>query len=167
MHTEADRAENLAGAWCLAVADAVRRAVEETTRVGGAIPAALVTIEAYPRVTMDRLGAALQLSQPGTLRLVERLEREGWARREPGAGRAAGVVLTAAGRRTTSRLLAARDRALSEMIGPLSPTERSQLEELLGKLLAARTEDRVALTRLCRLCHRAVCESCPVSAALP
>jgi MarR family transcriptional regulator, negative regulator of the multidrug operon emrRAB len=166
MHTGSDRTGNLAGAWSLAVTDAVRRAVEGAAGGGGAVPAALVTIDAYPGETMEHLGAALRLSQPGTLRLVERLENEGWARRRPGPGRAAGLVLTAAGRRAKDRSLAARDRTLAQLLDPLSAPERAQLAELLEKLLAAQTDDRVALTRLCRLCHRAECERCPVSAAL-
>lgn len=174
MHTEADadgnlpslRTPNLAGAWSLAVADAIRRAVEGVTGIGGAVPAALVTIDAYPRRTMEELRTALRLSQPGTLRLVERLENEGWVRREVGPRRAAGLVLTAAGRRTKDRLLLARDHALSQLLEPLSQPERSQLAGLLEKLLAAQTDDYVALARLCRLCQRAACERCPVSAAL-
>ena len=174
MHTGADvdgnpgsqRTGNLAGAWSFAVADAIRRAVEGVTGVGGAVPAALVTIDAYPRQTMEELRSALQLSQPGTLRLVERLEDEGWVRRQPGRSRAAGLVLTAAGRRMKDRLLAARDGALAQLLEPLSARERSQLEKLLEKLLAEQTEDYTALRRLCRLCQRPVCERCPVSAAL-
>ena len=174
MHTEAevdgnpgsDRTGNLAGAWSLAVADAMRRAVEGVAGVGGAVPAALVTIDAYPRQTMEELRSTLQLSQPGTLRLVERLEAEGWVRRQPGRGRAAGRAMTATGRRVKDRLLAVRDETLAQLLEPLSSAERSQLAELLEKLLAAQTEDYTALRRLCRLCQRPACERCPVAAAL-
>ena len=174
MHTEAevdgnpgsDRTGNLAGAWSLAVADAMRRAVEGVAGVGGAVPAALVTIDAYPRQTMEELRSTLQLSQPGTLRLVERLEAEGWVRRQPGRGRAAGLALTATGRRVKDRLLAVRDETLAQLLEPLSSPERSQLAELLEKLLAAQAEDYTALRRLCRLCQRPACERCPVAAAL-
>jgi hypothetical protein len=65
-----------------------------------------------------------------------------------------------------ARLLVARDEALIELLEPLAPAERDQLEGLLEKLLAAQTRERRDLEHLCRLCRRSVCERCPVAAAL-
>jgi MarR family transcriptional repressor of emrRAB len=166
MHLREQRIANLLGAASLAVADSVREAVEGATGFGGALPAALVTLAAYPRRNMEALRAALGISQPGVVRLVERLETQGWVRRDSDNGRAVALEVTAAGRRVVTKLLAARDTALAAMLDPLEPEEQRQLTPLLEKLLAARTHDRRQLERLCRLCQRRVCEQCPVAGAL-
>src|SRR3712207_2247457 len=127
MHVPDARVANLLGAASLSVADAVRRAVEEAVGAGGAIPAGLVTIDAYPGHSIEQLRAALGLSQPGAVRLVDRLEREGWAERRSGTGRSVALFLTPAGRRVVRRLLSARDAALAELLEPLEPAERDQL----------------------------------------
>jgi MarR family transcriptional regulator, negative regulator of the multidrug operon emrRAB len=166
MHYQAPPVANLLGAASLAVADAVRDAVEKATGFGGALPAALVTIDAYPLRSMEALRIALGISQPGVLRLVERLETEGWVRRRPAKGRAVALELTPSGRRTVAKLLSARENALAALLEPLSSAERRQLTPLLAKLLAAQTHDRGSLERLCRLCQRPACRHCPVAGAL-
>jgi MarR family transcriptional repressor of emrRAB len=115
---------------------------------------------------MEALRAALGISQPGVVRLVERLETQGWVRRDSDNGRAVALEVTPAGRRVVTKLLAARNTALAAMLDPLEPEEQRQLTPLLEKLLAARTHDRRQLERLCRLCQRRVCEQCPVAGAL-
>jgi DNA-binding MarR family transcriptional regulator len=166
MHNTDRRCANLLGAASLAVAGAVRDAVEREVRSGGALPGALVTLDAYPGHSIEQLRAALGISQPGTVRLVDRLEAEGWAARQPRDGRGLAVVLTPAGRRVVKRLLAARERTLVAILEPLAADERTQLMSILEKLLAAQTHDRQDLERLCRLCRRAACERCPVAASL-
>lgn len=165
MHSPASRPANLLGAASLAVADAVRGAAEDACGLGGAVPAALVTLDAYPGRSMEALRVALGISQPGVVRLVERMQQRGWIRRRP-QGRAVALSLTPAGREAAQRLLAARDEALARMLEPLDAAERAQLEPLLEKLLAAHTSERRDLERLCRLCHREACPACPVDLAL-
>jgi MarR family transcriptional repressor of emrRAB len=166
MHIRGARCANLLGAASLSVAEAVRAAVERVVGAGGAVSAALVTIDAYPGHSIEQLRAALGISQPGTVRLVDRLEREGWAKRHAGEGRAVALVLTPAGRRVVKRLLAARDAALAEMLAPLDPSERDELMPLLEKLVVAQTHERRDLEHLCRLCQRRACQDCPVAAEL-
>jgi DNA-binding MarR family transcriptional regulator len=166
MHNPEERTANLFGAASLAVAEAIREAVEDATGFGGALPAALVTIDAYPGRSMEALRGALNISQPGAVRLVERMEREGWVRRGPAQGKAVALELTPSGRRTVTGLLRARDKALATMLEPLSATERNQLAPLLEKVLTAQTHDRRGLEHLCRLCQRPACEQCPVAGAL-
>jgi len=165
MHHPDDRSRNVIAAFALAVADAVHEATEATVGQGGATAAALVTIGAYPGRSLEALRAALRLSQPGTVRLVERLERERWVVREPSAGRAAALHLTAAGTGTLDRLLAARAAAVDGMLAAVDPETRAALTAGAEQVLAAATRDRAALERLCRLCERRVCRDCPVAAA--
>ena len=166
MHPLDARLENLLGAASLAVAEAIREAVEREVGFGGAVPAALVTIDAYPGRGIEQLRAALGLSQPGTVRLVDRLEQEGWAERGSGQGRSVALRLTPAGRGIVEELLLARERTLSAMLEPLTRTERARLMPVLEKLLGAQTHERRDLEHLCRLCQREACENCPVAATL-
>jgi MarR family transcriptional repressor of emrRAB len=164
MHTHSPRTANLVGAWALVVADAVTRTTERETGLGGAVPAALVTIGAYRDQSIEELRGALGLSQPGTVRLVDRLESEGWVQRRPGRRpRTVALALTPAGRRMLRRVVAARERAVAELIAPLRPDEADALTAALERLLHARGHDGRDPERVCRLCERAVCERCPVA----
>lgn len=162
MHADA-RALNLIGAWSLAVADAVRGELEDAAGAGGSAPAALVTISAFPGQSMDDLRRALALSQPGTLRLVERLTADGLVERRPlKHARAAGLVLTAQGRQVVERLLGRREERLTSLLGVLSAAERRQLAGLLEKALWSRAAEGRDPRHICRVCDRGVCRRCPV-----
>jgi MarR family transcriptional regulator, negative regulator of the multidrug operon emrRAB len=165
MYSGDARAGNLLGALALEAArsmETVRGPVGET----GAAASALVTIGAYPGRTIERLRAPLGLSQPGAVRLVERLVAAGWVARSGSRGRRGFELrLSAAGEAVVDELLGRRRAALAELLEPLSEPETATLEGLLEKLLAARTHERTDLERLCRLCERRVCERCPVGAA--
>jgi MarR family transcriptional regulator, negative regulator of the multidrug operon emrRAB len=161
------RAANLLGALTLEAAR-LQETVHEPVGQAGAAAQALVTIGAYPGRSIEQLRAPLALSQPGAVRLVERLVASGWVKRGGSRGRRGFELrLTAAGERVVEELLARRRAVLTELLEPLSVPERATLEGLLEKLLAARTADRGDLERLCRLCERRVCRRCPVAAAQP
>jgi DNA-binding MarR family transcriptional regulator len=167
MYTADTRTSNLLGALGLEVAR-VLETVNEPVGERGAAAAALVTIGAYPGRTIEQLRAPIGLSQPGAVRLVERLVAAGWVDRAGSRGRRGFELrLTTAGRVVHDRLLARRQAVLTEILDPLSLEERATLEALLEKLLAARTRDRLDLERLCRLCERSVCRECPVAATQP
>jgi MarR family transcriptional regulator, negative regulator of the multidrug operon emrRAB len=164
---EAARAANLLGALALDAAGVLDGATRPVVGQGGAAAAALVTIAAHPGRSIERLRAPLGLSQPGAVRLVERLVDLGWVERA-GAGGRRGLELrlTPEGETVLDELLLARRNALAELLEPLNTAERDQLSGLLEKLLAARTGDRSDLERLCRLCEWRICARCPVAGAL-
>jgi DNA-binding MarR family transcriptional regulator len=176
MHTEggvrgngrhAARAANLLGAVALDAAGALEAATRPVVGQGGAAAAALVTIAAHPGRSIEALRAPLGLSQPGAVRLVERLVDLGWVERAgPGGRRGLELRLTPEGEEVLDELLRARRAALAELLEPLTPAERDRLSGLLEKLLAARTSDRPDLERLCRLCEWRICDACPVAGAL-
>jgi MarR family transcriptional repressor of emrRAB len=173
MHTEdreagnAARTANLLGALSLEAVGAQEAATRPVVGQAGAAAAALVTIAAHPARTIERLRAPLGLSQPGAVRLVERLTASGWVERSGAGGRRGFELrLTAQGQAVLDELLAARRAALAALLDPLSERERAQLTGLLEKLLGARTHDRADLERLCRLCEWRGCRSCPVAGAL-
>jgi MarR family transcriptional repressor of emrRAB len=159
------RTANLLGALALEAAR-IQETVHEPVGQAGAAAQALVTIGAYPGRTIEQLRAPIGLSQPGAVRLVDRLVASGWVKRGGSRGRRGFELrLTAAGVGVVDELLARRRAALAELVNPLSEDERSALDGLLEKLLAARTHGGGDLDRLCRLCERPVCERCPVAAA--
>jgi MarR family transcriptional regulator, negative regulator of the multidrug operon emrRAB len=171
MHTESsgsgNRTANLLGALALEAVGAQEAATQGVVGQAGAAAAALVTIAARPGRSIEQLRAPLGLSQPGTVRLVERLVGAGWVERAGGGGRRGlELRLSARGEGVLDDLLASRRAALTELLDPLSERERTQLARLLEKLLGARSGDRADLERLCRLCEWRVCRRCPVAGAV-
>jgi DNA-binding MarR family transcriptional regulator len=165
MYSGDARTSNLLGALALE-AGRLQEVVHDPVGQAGAAAAALDTIDAYPGRTIEQLRAPLGLSQPGAVRLVERLVAAGWVHRGGSRGRHGFELhLTQGGRAVLDELLARRRAALEPLLEPLTGRERAQLESLLEKLLAGRTGGRADLERLCRLCERRVCERCPVAAA--
>jgi Mn-dependent DtxR family transcriptional regulator len=107
----------------------------------------------------------LGLSHSGGVRVVKSLRRAGLVdlRRDRNDGRAVEVRLTDQGRETASRIRAGRLEALDALLEGLTPAERAQLDELLGRALGAATGDA---RRICRLCDPDVCghpSRCPVT----
>ena len=165
------RVENLAGAFASTVGRSIERAVTEATGLGPTEAAALVALAGYAHgERQDVLAAALDLSQPGIARAIERLaaRRLLTRRRGPRDGRETRLQLTAAGRRAARSVLAARENVLAGALEPLGATERRRLETTLERLLAAMTPDRVTARRICRLCDGEACghpAHCPVTQA--
>src|SRR4051794_32146320 len=111
MYSGNERTANLLGALALEAAGAIE-AVEGPVGHGGAAAAALVTIGDCPDRTIERLRAPLGLSQPGAVRLVERLIAAGWVERGGSRGRRGfRLRLTGAGRTIVDELLARRSAA--------------------------------------------------------
>ena len=144
----------------------MRRAAEAEVAQSGAAASALITIGAYGGRSIEHVRGPLGLSQPGAVRLVERLESRGWVERRPTPGRATALHLTAAGEALVERVVAARGAALDALLEPLADTDIAAMAAAADTALAAATTDRGALERLCRLCERDVCEACPVAGAL-
>lgn len=161
------RLENLLGVQALALVDRI-----SATGTPASESAALVTLLAHPDQGVGWLSEVLCLTDSGATRLVERLVAAGLLRRRPGAdGRTRVLRLTAAGRRTATRLLAERHERLEQVLAPLGDTERRTLERLLEKMVAGLADDHPAALRTCRLCDRDACNSaqaaCPLQHAVP
>src|ERR687889_1547637 len=114
------RAANLLGAVALEAAR-LQETVHEPVGQAGAAAQAIVTIGAYPARTIEQLRAPLGLSQPGAVRLVERLTAAGWVEHTGSRGRRGFELrVTAAGRAVVDELLARRRAALDDLLAPLS-----------------------------------------------
>jgi MarR family transcriptional regulator, negative regulator of the multidrug operon emrRAB len=167
------RLENLAGAFALSTGRRLERAVEEATGLGPAEAAALVALRNFADGgRQDLLRDALELSQPGVVRVVDRLVQRGLVERRRGAAadrREVQVAMTGAGREAVATALDARAEVLDRALAPLADGDRRRLEALLERLLAASTTDRASARSICRLCDGPACghpDRCPVTQAV-
>jgi DNA-binding MarR family transcriptional regulator len=157
-----DRLANLLGVAALAAADRLRAAAIDGLGLAGSAPAALVHLQAWPGEPLEGLRRALGLSQPATVRLIDQLQASGHVERRPGPDRRTRALhLTPAGERAADALLARRAEPLRALLSALSPVERSALEPLLERLVAALADDRPGAVRACRLCDRRACTRDP------
>lgn len=160
-----ERTLNLLGALALSVVDALNAVVEVNAGYGGEAPAALVTLGANPGLSINALRQILNLSHPGTVRLIDRLESQGLVERKSGTdGRTLALFLTEAGHERRKAILAERQRQLQLAISLLTEKERKQLTKLLEKMLSAMTTSELRSFAICRLCEEEECpaERCPV-----
>jgi DNA-binding MarR family transcriptional regulator len=156
----------------LTLSDGIREATEAATGIAGGIPAALVSLHEWADgSSVDVLAVAMRVSHSRAVRVVDRLEAAGLARREPDPtdGRRALVWLEPAGRELAERALAARSRVLRLAVAELDAADMRDLERLVGALLDATTVDVRAAAGTCRLCDAHACGhfdgDCPVSRA--
>ena len=163
---------NRLGAMALTLSDRIREATEAATGMAGGLPAALVSLREWANgSSVDVLAEAMRVSHYRAVRVVDRLEAAGLARRkaDPTDGRRALVVLEPAGRELAERALAARSRVLHSAIAELDAAAVRDLERLVGSLLDATTVDVRAARETCRLCDAHACGhyegACPVTRA--
>jgi DNA-binding MarR family transcriptional regulator len=163
---------NRLGALSLTLGDGIRDATEEATAMAGGLPAALVSLREWADGrSVDVLAEAMRVSHSRAVRVVDRLEAAGLARRasDPSDGRRALVWLEPAGRELAERALDARSRVLQSVVAELDAADVRDLDRLLGALLDATTVDVRAAKETCRLCDAHACGHyegvCPVSRA--
>jgi MarR family transcriptional regulator, negative regulator of the multidrug operon emrRAB len=165
MHTTAWD-DNVLGAFGLALADRLAAAAEPA---GGATAAeALVALGGTAAgASTDALARVVGLSHSGTVRLVDRLARDGLVERRRGADqRSAALVLTPAGRRLARRVMTRRNAEMHSVVALLTAGEQKGLmraaEHAMRELGVAPEAER----RLCRLCDLEACQRqrgrCPV-----
>jgi MarR family transcriptional regulator, negative regulator of the multidrug operon emrRAB len=157
-----DRLANLLGVTALAAADRLRTAVAADLGHGGAAPALLVHLRAYPGESLEALRQVLAISQPATVRAVDRLAQEGLVERRPGPDRRTlALYLTRRGQRAARRVLAERAASLRDMLTALDDDERARLLPLLEKLTSCLAVDRQGALTVCRMCDRRACTQQP------
>jgi DNA-binding MarR family transcriptional regulator len=157
---------NVLGAFGLALADRLAAAAEPA----GAATAAEAVVALSGTAgggSIDALAGIVGLSHSGTVRLVDRLARDGLVERRRAADqRSAALVLTPAGRRLARRVQTRRDAEMHSVMALLTTGEQEALMRVakvaLRELGAAAESDR----RLCRLCDLEACARgrgrCPV-----
>jgi DNA-binding MarR family transcriptional regulator len=153
MHTSR-RDANLLGALGLALADRLSAAAEPAA--GRSAAAALVALSARAaRPSIDALARIVGLSHSGTVRLVDRLERDGLVERRRGADqRSAALVLTPAGRRAARRVLTRREAGMQSVLSLLTADQQAALVTAAERILAQLGPEE---GRVCRLCDFEAC----------
>ena len=159
-----ERTVNLLGALALSLVDNLNSAIK-TAGYGGEAPAALVTLGVNPGLSINTLRQIINLSHPGTVRLIDRLAAQDLVERRSGVdGRTLALFLTERGHQRRQEILAKRRQQLQPAISSLTQSDRNQLTQLLEKMLTAVTTSELRSYAICRLCEEEICpaDSCPV-----
>ncbi len=160
-----NRTSNLLGVVGLTVANRIEQTARDLLGHSGETPAALVVIGYGLGPTNDELRRILGLSHSGTVRLVDRLVREGLVERRPGRdNREIALHVTRRGKSLREQILKERLAAMDSLIAPLTADEEETLAGLLHKLLSSMETTDLERRNLCRLCDNRVCTDCPIPA---
>src|SRR4051812_10987290 len=127
---------NVVVAWTFMVQDRLR---EEMRRleVEQRDLATLTLVGAYQDCSQDWLRARIQLTQSGTVRLVDRLAARGLLERGRSTGRGVPLRLTAAGSALLDQWSQARDQAVASVLNVLpEPIRTSMVQGMTDALLA-------------------------------
>jgi DNA-binding MarR family transcriptional regulator len=158
-----DRTTNLLGASALAITDRIGSQMRDTLGRSGETGAAIIVLGYAPGLSVEVLRQVLDLSHPGTVRLIDRLEEDGVAvRRKAIDGRAVALHLTPKGLKLRTQLMDRRLDTLEAALSGLTADERLVFGQLLAKVLTNLPETEMEKHRICRLCAVRVCSDCPI-----
>lgn len=163
-----NRAANLLHALAAAVADRQVSAMASGSGLGQSAIAVVLTLGQHDRQTVSDLASVCGLTHSATVRLIDRLERDGLVRRaEERQGRTVPIALTEEGYAEHRRLRASQSDFLTDLLAVLPSEDQQDLERLMAPLLSALTTSKADRDTICRFCDEAVCEqsSCPVECA--
>lgn len=163
---------NRLGALALTLSDRIRSATEGATGLAGALPAALISLREWADgCSIEMLAEVMGVSHSRAVRVVDRLEEAGLARRQSDSsdGRRALVWLEPAGAALADRALEVREEILTGLLTNLSADDVRRLGRLLARLLNATTDGPRTARQTCRLCDAHACGhfegDCPVTNA--
>jgi MarR family transcriptional repressor of emrRAB len=129
--------------------------------------AALNIMGFWEGITNTQLSRALGLSHTATVRLVDKLEAQGFVEAREGKDkRATHLYITPAGREAVLPGLVARCAAVKGYLEVLSAAEERQFADLLEKLMKPIGTDAYRVSHFCRLCEFTACpgDQCPMHA---
>jgi DNA-binding MarR family transcriptional regulator len=154
-----DAEANILGALALVIADQITAAAAHAAGQSVSGATALSALAHFlHRPSLDRLHSVLGLTSSGAVRLVDRLEADGFVTRSAGPdGRTRSVVLTARGRRVAERVAAARAAVLQPLVDDLSSAEQETLRDLLSRMMAKVVAAKEGGAWICRLCDIGAC----------
>jgi MarR family transcriptional repressor of emrRAB len=156
MHTTRRNA-NILGALAAVLSDLLADATE---LAGGQTAAtALVAIGGRAAgASIDALAGILGLSHSGTVRVIDRLVRDGLVERRRAADqRSVALILTPAGRRLGRRVLDRREANMQSVAVLLTDDQRAAAVEIAEVVVGALAANPGAEPRICRLCDLEAC----------
>jgi DNA-binding MarR family transcriptional regulator len=157
MHTS-----NVVVAWMFMVQDRLR---EEMRRLGleQRDLAALTLVAAYEDCSQDWLRARIELTQSGTVRLIDRLAARGLLERRQSSGRGVPLRLTLTGSALLDEWSQARDHVVVSVLDVVPEQIRASMVQGMTDALLARPRLRVEADATCRACTWPDCGAeCPV-----
>jgi MarR family transcriptional regulator, negative regulator of the multidrug operon emrRAB len=161
------RTANMLAAFAGEVTERVEAAIKSHPNQTDSASAALNVIGFWESITNAQLARALKLSHTATVRLVDKLEAQGFVEARGGEDkRTTHLHLTKAGRKAVLPMLAARCAAVEGYLTALTPAEEREFSRLLEKLMRPLGTDGYRVSHFCRLCDLATCpaDQCPMHA---
>lgn len=128
--------------------------------------AALNTVGLVPGCSVGAVQVTVGITQPGTVRTVNRLVAAGLVERRAGVdGRTVALYLTEDGERVWRRLAEGRLSWLDQVLERLPDVGRADVERVVSALLSVLTGDEESAERICRFCDERRCpqDRCPVT----
>jgi DNA-binding MarR family transcriptional regulator len=153
---------NIVVAWVSMIQDQLS---EEMRRLGleRRDLAALTLVAAYEDCSQDWLRARVDLTQSGTVRLIDRLAARGLLQRGRSSGRGVPLRLTASGSVLLDRWSQARDQAIASVLDTLPEQTSASMVQGMADALLARPRLRAEADANCRVCTWPACGAdCPV-----
>lgn len=163
-HAQEQKTENIFGALALVIADNLLHAAQNHMTLS-APAAAIALVSHLPNMNISQLSRALGLSHAATVRLVDRLENEGFLIRlqAENDARYVALKLSTNGEDLAQGILASRQNTLKNALASLSPSEQEILAHLAEKMLTALVKNEDHAIEICRLCDPSICYDCPVT----
>ena len=127
--------------------------------------AAILTLHFHAPLTGTGLSRILRLSQPATVRLLEKLVAAGLVSRERRKdGKEIDLALTSDGAARAKALVETRNAAMDNVLAPLTVEKRALLSDLLDEVLQSAPANRDDARFLCRFCDHGICDGpvCPI-----
>ncbi len=161
------RTANMLAAFAGEITERATAALKDHPNQTDSAFAALNIMSYWEGITNAQLARALDLSHTATVRLVDKLEAQGYVEARAGEDkRATHLHLTSAGRKAVQPVLVARCAAVKGYLNALSAAEEKQFARLLEKLMRPLGKDAYGVSHFCRLCDFNVCpgDECPMHA---
>jgi DNA-binding MarR family transcriptional regulator len=153
---------NVVAAYVLTVQDQLR----EGMRHAGLEPrelAALTLVAEHDGCSPDWLRARVDLTQSGTVRLIDRLAARALLRRGASTGRGVPLHVTQQGLDSLHRWSTARDQVVDDLLAAVPTDQRGVLVDAMATALAGRRRQRPEADATCRTCSWTACgRDCPV-----
>jgi MarR family transcriptional repressor of emrRAB len=159
------RTANMLAAFAGEVSERAQATLKTHPNQTDSASAALNIMGFWEGITNTQLARALKLSHTATVRLVDKLEAQGFVEARKGADkRATHLHITPAGRKAVLPALVARCAAVKDYLRVLTAAEEKQFAELLEKLMRPLGKDAFGVSHFCRLCEFTACpgDQCPM-----
>ena len=158
---------NVVAAYVLTVHDQLRAGMQ-LAELDPRELAALTLVAEHDGCSLDWLRGRIELTQSGTVRLVDRLAGRDLLRRGVSTGRGVPLHVTERGAAGLERWRAERDRIVDELLSGVPAEQRSLLIDAMAGVLAGQQRRRPQADATCRTCSWDACgRDCPVDRSVP